>query len=138
MLYNNRYYNSDYSLERELEEYEKCFDVSRIDTRIEYAQDNIKDLQKAIKRCQEYISFMIRQKELANSITYRHEVHLTRQSFSKPIKYFTSVHKIPNVPNSHNKIVYLESKRFDGKDRHLAKKHAEELAKQYDCKVVCK
>lgn len=136
MLYNSRYYNSDYSLERELDEYNSCFDTSRLDNRIESAMDDIKELQRGIKRCQEYIAFMIRQKELAESITYKYEVHLVRQSYSKPIKYFASVHKIPNVPNNFKKIVYLESKRFDGKDRHIAKTHAEELAKKYNCEVI--
>lgn len=137
MLYNNRYYNSDYYLERELDELENCFDVSRLDKNTEYAIGHIKDLQEAIKRCQQYIAFMIRQKELAESISYKYEVHLYRQAFSKPVKYFASVHKIPNIPTPNkSSTVSLESKRFDGKERHLAKKYAQELAKKYNCHIV--
>lgn len=135
MLYNN-YYSSDYHLEKQLGEYSNCFDVSRIDHQIEYAKGYINDLQSGVKRCQEYISFLIRQKELAESIAYRYEVELIRQSYSKPIVYFAIVRKIPVVPNGDKKSISIESERFEGKDRHLAKKRAIELAKKYNCELI--
>lgn len=138
MLHNSRYYNSDYNLDKQLEEYENCFDLSLLEHQIEYSKDYINELQDGVKRCQKYISFLIRQKELAESITYRYEVHLVRQSYSKPIKYFATARKIPNVPSGDKKSVFLESEKFDGKDRHVAKKRAIELAKKYNCEVIYK
>ena len=134
-IYQGRYYSSSYNLERDLKEIEKNFDVASLDYYINSAQDDIKDLQEGIKRCQERISHLIWQRQFAESIKYKYIAYCSRHAWGSPVYYFTGVYKIPAVPNGKDHKITLESHKWVGKERSQAIKAAKELAKKYKCEL---
>ena len=138
MLYNNRYYNSNYSLEERIEQDEQIYDVKMLDDHINYAIDNIKDLQEAIKRCQQYLSFLYHHKQLAEDIGYTLKAYCQRYALNSGISYYTGIYKIPCVPNGDKYKVSIETNRWKGCERGAAIQAAKDLAKKYKCELEMK
>lgn len=140
MAYNSYYY-SNRSLELKTEEMSDCYNIQRIEKSINNAKIDIADLQEQIIRCQKYISFLLSQKEFVSSLNFRYEVHVTRYSYNR-IEYGVKLLQIPNIPKGEKKAFVPcgdeFSKRFAGKERHLAQKFAEELAQKYKCAIIKK
>ena len=135
MIYQGRYYTSDYQLERELAEIEKQYNPETIIRHIESAQNDIQSLQEGIKRCQEYISRLIYHKNLVDTVSYKYRAYCHREAWRTPITYHTGVYKIPCVPHGEERRTTIDAQKFSGKERGAAIQRAKNLAKQYKCEL---
>lgn len=131
------YYQPENYAEEQINQVEKCYDLSRIDKDISYAIDFLKHLEKAQKACQSFLSVAYYHKGHVEETKFRYEVYYKRySSFRGKVDYYTGVYVIPCIPGGEKCKNSIENKRWSGKERHLAKKVAIELAEKYKCKII--
>lgn len=105
---------------------------------------SIENLEREIQHIKEYQQKLYNHVQMVVQLEFRKEVSLARRTVScgygKPDKigYTVSLDHVPEIDEIKHKVSYerTDVKTFEGKDRHLAFKYAESLAKQHHCKVV--
>lgn len=131
----NEFYHSDYNYEKKLKELENIYDMYLINQDIKYAERCVTDLQKQLLRCQGFLSRAYYQKDFVSTLQYSYSVYWKRSKnySTNRIEYFIGVYKTPKIANGdkYRTSITIEAKRFQGKDKKIAREYAEKLCEKY-------
>jgi len=131
------FYHPERVAEEKIDAIEKCYNLNHIDKDIQYTIEFLQHLEKAQKACQKLLSAAYYHRGHVEETKFRYQVYYKRSaSWRGKIDYYTGVYVIPCFQNGEKYKEAIENKRWSGKERHIAKKEAVELAKKYKCDII--
>jgi len=122
--------------------FKHIYNIDTLKNYCEYAEKDIKNCEEIISRIRKYQMDLYDHVQEVLNTSYKKVVVLQRSTdYGTNRKYFNVCLDIrPQVEKDHvdgDRITgkHEHSKKFQGRERHLAIRYAEELAKQHNCEI---
>ncbi|QHV47651.1 hypothetical protein C1N66_32185 (plasmid) [Bacillus cereus] len=124
------------------EKFKHIFDMKRLKSYSDMVDRDIERLEEIIKKLKNYQMAIYEHAQTVANTEFKSVVTLVRRRdySTNHVKYHVQLEMQPNVSTDYieNDRVYgfyKHEKMFTGRERHLALKYADELAKQYHCEI---